>query len=467
MDDGWDLVGGDPAPGDPGWIEQQTAVLGQIAQEAEGCYRQLDGIFGQWASSDWSGLAADTFRSHIGGVIPDLEKTTNSYGTASSALGWFSSELSGLQAAAQQALGQAQSAESELVAATAAGEEARQVAAVADEEAANFGQEISRLTMDIRIREQQLGPQAAVDPTLQSWASQVRQLEAAMSDAWSRSRQAALDIAAAQQQAEDAQNSLNSARRMIADISNRFQGAVRQTTSKLEVAAAQGIRNLSFVEREWDRARADIDKVSAEALRDGQRFTRDVALLGSGHLSGLQDLADWEVHDIVAAAPLIHDLTAVWADAANDMAAIVNSKWFPVVCLAVGAVAGFVVAGPAGAVAGAEAGLEVGKDAPLAVDAEATEADTAEVASDELMRMDGKGDDVDMTKDVKVLEGNAIDLGVDAATAAIPLPDVNDVLSDALNGQAPTVVKTAVAVGTGQVESWGVSEIKSKTGAAQ
>jgi predicted nucleic acid-binding Zn-ribbon protein len=397
-----------------------------------------------------------------------------SYGSASSALARFASQLYGLQAAAQQALSQAQTAHAQQAAANAAAEEANGQVEAASAEEASFSREIADLMQAIDMREVQLGAQAAADPTLQQWQLQVPELEAARSEAEARGQTAQEELASAQQDAQDAQTQLDSARRWIADISSQFSGAVRQAVGLLEEAVLQGIQNVSFLKREWNRAVKDVDHMWKEASRDENRLLRDEYLIGTGHFSGLRDMADWAGHDVVAAAPEIHALASAWATAANDMVTIVDDlgPLLPVVCVIVGAVVGAVVGFAAGgvgaipgAIAGAEEGEEVAEYIPAVVDADAAAANSAVRASDELMQMDGKGAEVDMTQDTKVLEGSLINLGMDGATADIP--DVNDVLSQATAGESVSVFQATVAVGTDKAEAWIGSEIKSATGAAQ
>jgi hypothetical protein len=427
MGDQWDLVGGDPAPGDPGWIQQHANTLGQIAEEAGGCREQLDAIVGQWASSDWRGPASEVFRSRIGTVVPDLSKASASYGTASSTLGRFASTLSDLQAAAGQALSRAQSAQSRLSNAnSAASEGRRQVAALAQEQRA-ISEEIAVLARQIQVRQQQLGPQAAADPTLQTWQRLLQQQESSMTTTLAQSRQAEELLAGAENDAVNAQSVLASARWDIENIRTEFDRAVRQAVGELEEAAAQGIKNLSFWRQEFNHVKTEVDGFSAHVLRDEKRYVDDLSLVATGHLSGLRNLADWVGHDVVAAAPEIHVLTHAWAEAGDALVDVVSSLGpvLPIACVVVGAIAGSLIPG-VGTAVGANLGDMASDDISADVDEFAAAGNLATAGSEKLLEVDGRGNQAAYSQDMSNFESDGagfISEEAGSIASVVPVPD--------------------------------------------
>ena len=69
----WEVVGGDPAPGEPDAYFELARALGATASNAEDAHRRLRAIGDQVDESIWRGEAADAFREKIG-ELPDKLK---------------------------------------------------------------------------------------------------------------------------------------------------------------------------------------------------------------------------------------------------------------------------------------------------------------------------------------------------------------------------------------------------------
>lgn len=448
MASAWDLVGGNPAPGDPEWIRTQAATLGRIAEDAGDCQQQLNGIYGRWGPSDWTGIAADAFRDHLGNIIPDLSKATASYGAASSALGTFADTLSELQTTAQRALARARTAQNEqAVAASAVRDTTAQLSAT-EQRAGNLSQEISTLTTAIRARQEQLGVHAPTDPLLVQWMQRLTEARIDLADTEELARAIRQALATAEDQLSRATESLAAARRSIMLVGERYDLAVRLVRSSLQDASAQGIRNVSFIDRAFQSARLDVEHLTREAGRDSNRFAGDLLLLAQGRVIGLKDLADWAGHDVVAAAPEIHAVTHALNCIVQDVASVVDeaAPFIEVGCVVL-AVALAVVQPEFAPLA--VAAIPLVDKATLGVDAVAVGTGELEVASDGLMELDGKGSEVNLSQDTENLIGDSTTLAVDAVNGdvdgALDLPSMNDAADSALSGSSGTAVVQAAS----------------------
>lgn len=106
----WDLIGGNPAPGDPAAYRELARAFSQTAENADGARRRLQDFGASCDDTIWRGEAADAFRDKIKELPPKLEKLHRSYDTASRAMGTYGSVLGDLQSRARALLEQADAA---------------------------------------------------------------------------------------------------------------------------------------------------------------------------------------------------------------------------------------------------------------------------------------------------------------------------------------------------------------------
>lgn len=98
----WDLVGGNPAPGDPAAYDQLAKALAQVADNAESVHGRLKSLNGGCDTSIWRGKAADAFREEIGKLPDHLKKLLDSYRAAAAAMTNYGCTLQTLQTEADQ-----------------------------------------------------------------------------------------------------------------------------------------------------------------------------------------------------------------------------------------------------------------------------------------------------------------------------------------------------------------------------
>jgi uncharacterized protein YukE len=113
----WELVGGDPAPGDPCAYDRLAGFFGETAANAGEVSCWLRRLVSGTDDSIWRGAAADAFRADITEVPKKLDKLHDSYHEASEALRYYGVRLRELQGEADTELGKAVCADEEHAAA--------------------------------------------------------------------------------------------------------------------------------------------------------------------------------------------------------------------------------------------------------------------------------------------------------------------------------------------------------------
>jgi len=107
---GWELIGGDPAPGDPSAISSLAVEFGTTADNARDVRDRLVRLKDGATDAIWRGDTADAFRDRIDKMPEHLEKLDRSYRKASQGLDAYARELRDLKADAEAALTKAGSA---------------------------------------------------------------------------------------------------------------------------------------------------------------------------------------------------------------------------------------------------------------------------------------------------------------------------------------------------------------------
>ena len=101
---GWELIGGDPAPGDPAAIAGLALELLSTADNAKDVRDRLVRLEDGATDAIWRGDTADAFRDRIDKMPEHLQKLDRSYRKASEGLDAYSRELRDLKADAEAAL---------------------------------------------------------------------------------------------------------------------------------------------------------------------------------------------------------------------------------------------------------------------------------------------------------------------------------------------------------------------------
>lgn len=147
MDD-WDLVGGNPAPGEHEEASSLGGLFDDVADIANGAKASLIGIRDQTSGAIWTGEAAREFQQRIEELPEHLDKLHDSYATAASALRTFGSDLDALQDRATTELNLAVEADAEVTRLQQQQDEASRAAASAPP-----GQAVASPSYDSDIQE--------------------------------------------------------------------------------------------------------------------------------------------------------------------------------------------------------------------------------------------------------------------------------------------------------------------------
>ena len=422
MSSQWDLVGGDPAPGDPNWIVEQAQFLRTIGGDATQSREQLAAIGTNWSNSDWAGLAAEAFRSGLGStVLPDLQKMSDSYGLASSALASFAAELSELQSAARTNLTRAQEAQSALGGANQQIGGAESVLATAAAQIRTLTTRLNTYQLELTFRRATPGVNPTSDPTIHNLEYDIsitKQSLLAVEQTYSATQSA---LSSARNAAADAQSQLNAARATIDGLQSQFEQAVSRTLARLEEAERIGLHSLSFVGRLVKRAETDV-----------VHWARDARGIGDEAWSTLVSAAP-EIHAIAHALDrIVDDIAQAVDEAAPDLElAVIALSVIAVVAAAIVAPEAIPLILPAAAAA--YRGIATAKGV---ADAAKTVADEEEAGSDVLMVEDGQGNLVNERQDVNKVANDFVEDGEDATFSKLQgsvddplgIPSTDDVM---------------------------------------
>lgn len=108
---GWELIGGDPAPGSTEAVGSASSAFKRVAQYARDARSDLVRDVGQLGVSRWKGTAAAAFRADVHDLPTRLEEIDESYETAGRALSAFRIQLEKSQGQARAALAAAEQAD--------------------------------------------------------------------------------------------------------------------------------------------------------------------------------------------------------------------------------------------------------------------------------------------------------------------------------------------------------------------
>jgi hypothetical protein len=247
--DDWSLFeGGNPAPGDPGYLRGKADIYRALADSSSDILHRLTAIARRADDSSWRGAAAAEFRSSLDGdLLRHLDRLRESCRLAEAAVGGYARLLDELAIQAAAALQRARAARAETQQA-----EARQHAAQQRAAAAATAERRARVTATeaarVRLNEQLNPFRGLVDPTTLALEDQQQALAVTRADN-------AVNVAAAQRAQHDAAQSaataalrtataaLDNARREATNIAADRLTAERRAVAELEAASAAGIQN--------------------------------------------------------------------------------------------------------------------------------------------------------------------------------------------------------------------------------
>jgi uncharacterized protein YukE len=113
----WELVGGDPTPGDPCAYDSLAGFFAATAENAQQAGGRLRRLVDNADESIWRGTSADVFREDLGKLPGRLDKLWHSYDEAAQALRTYGVSLRQLQAKSDYELHKAVAADAEAAAA--------------------------------------------------------------------------------------------------------------------------------------------------------------------------------------------------------------------------------------------------------------------------------------------------------------------------------------------------------------
>lgn len=253
---GWELIGGDPAPGSPDSIGSACAALARIADIAAQAREDLVRQTGAAGIEHWKGSAADAFRADVATLPGDLDTLGSSYREASRALSNFRDVLSTAQADAASALRIAAQAKADRDAAVARRDNARsEVAALT----------LRHLKAQSSMAALQAQQKLSIDPAQRS------SLNTPISAARSQVSRLSGDVNSAKQAASRYQAQIDDADRRLRDAQQRAD-TVRKT---LSAAADRATDAIEQAEREahlpgW--AQEKLERAGAWVTRNAENI---------------------------------------------------------------------------------------------------------------------------------------------------------------------------------------------------
>ena len=238
----WDLIGGDPAPGDPGSIRTLAREVQTTAERAHEARVALDGCTNDVLSIGWEGEAATKFHAVFAPMAPSLGLMAESYELASSALGSHAGRLDQLRAEVAQALARARLARQQR---DAAGPQLNAARASVN----RLNVELNAVSADAR-RNMIVAPLYASDPAsaaahaqdLQRLQSTYRSVAGALNSERAR-------VGSFQRELDRANGELSAARGSAGAIRDEFRRLENSTADRLHDALERGLKNESNFHR--------------------------------------------------------------------------------------------------------------------------------------------------------------------------------------------------------------------------
>jgi hypothetical protein len=265
--DEWDLVGGDPTPGEPDGIRAKANSYRSIAENARTCRDSLEQLATAGGDS-WLGQAADQFRTQLEkqAKLPgDLGKLDTSFSIAADALRRYGNRIEELQAQAAEAVRRA-------VAGDADARQAEPKVTSGERLVTRLRQDVHNLDDYLRRLTVAMQNPAYSDPNNRTYHDEVdRRYHGAVSDrsrASSELGDANRNLDGARRSLDDARARLRAARGAIDRVREDREGVVGQTVSDLRDASRAGVQNRKW----WQKAIDEVREHWADVLETISNF---------------------------------------------------------------------------------------------------------------------------------------------------------------------------------------------------
>jgi hypothetical protein len=239
----WDLIGGDPAPGDPFAVRVIARGLDKSAREAYEASRALGTIGGDLVGCRWDGNAANQFREDLDPVPADLARMAGSYDRVARALHTHAHELDDIKASVGHALTRARLAR-----------QRRDAAHPRRDAASRRIGDLTRQLNVVRVDETRAAGQVklvavtnpAAVPDAQARLHQVRITKSVVQRALGDAHQ---EQAAVQRELNDATTEGAAARAWADDLRTRRTESEGRAVSEIRGALADELKNRSNLQR--------------------------------------------------------------------------------------------------------------------------------------------------------------------------------------------------------------------------
>lgn len=244
MSGDWSLVGGNPAPGEPGLIQLVARRASNTADRASDSQLFFERLTLDVSACGWEGEAADKFQTAFAPIGPDLGVMARSYESVSSALATYAAQLEGLQAEAQRALARAELARHRR-------ETAEARLAAASRRVSDLSRQLTSVRADEAFKRTQVNAALWLDP---AGGAVAERHALARSIATRRSIESALsEVRTEEHQARSARDSaegeLRQARAEVDSVRAERRQAEARAARAIRDALADQLKNKSNIEK--------------------------------------------------------------------------------------------------------------------------------------------------------------------------------------------------------------------------
>jgi chromosome segregation ATPase len=496
--DAWDLIGGNPAPGDPSGVQVHAASMSRMEEDVRS-FLDVFAHTSQLVGLDvWHGVASDKFRSIVSELVPQIERVVDALVIVSPALRGFASALQSLQEQASAVLNQASSAAEDQASASATVSVVEATLDSCIQQQESVSQELLGIERSLANRLAVPGVVPLTDPVVLAYEREIDSIRHTLSVLGQEISERNQQLQEARNEVSGAENRLSRARAQAVSIRDEFTQLTRQTASRIEGEIGQtGRTTASFFRREFsaidgmvdrtqhevesvmaaadERIRSDIDATMATVMAAASAASREVEHLGKDAIRDAEVFA-------VAAAPIVHEVAEEIADVSSQVARVANDSStvleVAAIAVAVGGILGGVLTAQPEVVVGALFASDDLFDASKAAstvaegaDVVKTGADGTALASDEVLNASGQGNTIQTSADEHALVGdvtNDAESGLNTGIGRVlNVPDMSDVVDKAVDTGTFDAVSAGESVAVNRVEGWQDGRINSALGVSQ
>jgi hypothetical protein len=274
----WSVVGGDPAPGDPGSIQLFAREVAHTADLAHQCRMELESVGASCSSMRFEGETARQFNTAFSVLTPRLSLVSEAYYGVAGVLRDYSRRLEATRREAMQATERAWLAQRRRAEASSARDAA--ASRVRSLQQSLSGAKASERSLYSRYTAES----AAHAPSAPSTFGQYRSAVSRRTSLEAQQGQAENERRAYERLANQEQDRLDRERRLVNDLREQHRSDEKQTADALVAAMPEALRNASF----WSKA-GDWIGDRAEGI---DRFVSELASNAAGVLDALHD-GDW------------------------------------------------------------------------------------------------------------------------------------------------------------------------------